>query len=415
MLIFHPFSRPARVLFYFSRSPVVLIICLILSLALTGCGDKNSNHAAARPAAPVTTAKAIAKDTPVTLKAVGNVKASNSVTVKSRVDGHILRIHFLDGDTVTAGQLLYTIDPETYIYTQKGAQANVAGDRATAELAKKDYVRYKDLYEQNVISRDEYEQKLTAYETARKAMEADAAQESIAKRNVHFTRITSPIDGIAGSTLLDEGNLVAADKDNLVVIKTITPVDVQFSIPGRQLSRVRDVFVDDQLTVLATPASSGSEPTKGVLTFLDNWVNPGTGMINLKARFPNQDKTLWPGQFVVVDLILSMEPDAVRIPGQAVQRGPDGKYVYVVENGKARMQPVTLGMRVDDEIVVATGIKEGDTVVIEGMLRLYPGAPVTVKPPKEEAASTAPNAAPPSQPVKQPVTQPAAAATQENS
>ncbi|MEF2229632.1 MAG: efflux RND transporter periplasmic adaptor subunit [Pseudodesulfovibrio sp.] len=325
------------------------------------------------------TVQAWAKDTPISIKAVGNVKASNSVTVKSRVDGHILRIHFLDGDFIQAGQLLYTIDPETYVYQQQGAQANVASDRATAEQAQKDYVRYKDLYEQQVISKDEYEQKLTAYETARKAMEADSAQADIARRNVHFTKITSLIEGIAGSTLLDEGNLVAADQDSLVVINTIQPTDVVFSIPGRDVDLVRSRFIDNDLTVLATPNSRNARTASGRLTFVDNWINPDTGMINLKARFLNDDEKLWPGQFVTVELILSMKKDAVLIPAQAVQQGPESKYVYVAQDGKAVMRPVEMGMRVDDDVVIEKGLNAGETVIIEGMLRLYPGAAIIVR------------------------------------
>ena len=351
------------------------VLIVAACLALSGC--KEEKKEAGPPPAPVKTVMAETKDTPVMLKGVGNVKASNSVTVKSRVDGHILRIHFLDGDHVKAGQLLYTIDPETYIYQQKGAQANVASDRATAELAQKDYIRYKDLYEQQVISKDEYEQKVTAYETARKAMEADTAQADIARRNVHFTKITSPIDGVAGSTLLDEGNLVGADQDQLVVIKTIAPTDVVFSIPGSKVEMVRSHFIDDDLTVLATPPEA--EAATGRLTFVDNWINPDTGMINLKARFPNKDAKLWPGQFVTVDLILTVQKDAVRIPAQAVQRGPKGKYVYVVEDNKAAIKPVTEGMRMGNVVVIDTGLDGGETVVIEGMIRLFPGAPVMIR------------------------------------
>ena len=355
----------------------ILFLAVAAGFVLSGC--KEDKVKAGPPPAPVKTFQAQAKDTPVSLKGVGNVKASNSVTVKSRVDGHILRIHFLDGDHVKAGQLLYTIDPETYIYQQKGAQANVASDRATAELAQKDYIRYKDLYEQQVISKDEYEQKVTAYETARKAMEADSAQADIARRNVHFTKITSPIDGVAGSTLLDEGNLVGADKDQLVVIKTIAPTDVVFSIPGSKVEMVRSHFIDDDLTVLATTSAENAVPATGHLTFVDNWINPDTGMINLKARFPNEDAKLWPGQFVTVALILSTQKDAVRIPAQAVQRGPKGKYVYLVKDNKAVMTPVVMGMRLDDEVVIDKGVNAGDTVVIEGMLRLYPGATVLIR------------------------------------
>ena len=367
----------------YSSLLLTIIALLILPLA-AGCKDKDKQTGP--PPAPVKVAKAEAKDTPITLKAVGNVKASNSVIVKSRVDGHILRIHFLDGDAVKAGQLLYTIDPETYIYTQKGAQANVASDRATAELARKDYIRYKELYEKNVISKDEYEQKMTAYQTARKTMEADSAQDDIAKRNVKFTKVTAPFDGIAGSTLLDEGNLVAADKDELVIIKTVTPTDILFSIPGHDLNYVRSHYADDELPVLATPGFESTEPVKGVLTFVDNWVNPDTGMINLKARFANEDAKLWPGQFVTVDIILEIQKDAVLIPAEAVQRGPEGKYVYIVKDNKAEMRPVTPGQRVDDTIVIDKGVKAGETVVIDGMLRLFPDAPITIK--KDEAPET---------------------------
>ncbi|MBI9080215.1 MAG: efflux RND transporter periplasmic adaptor subunit [Pseudodesulfovibrio sp.] len=365
----------------------IFFLIIAISCSLSACTESQKTDQGP-PSVPVTTVKAETKDTPVSLKAVGNVKASNSVTVKSRVDGHILRIHFLDGDTLKAGQLLYTIDPETYIYTQKGAQANVAGDRASAELARKDYIRYKELFEKNVVSKDEYEQKLTAYETARKTMEADAAQEDIAKRNVHFTQITSPIDGIAGSTLLDEGNLVAADKDELVIIKTVTPADVQFSIPGHDLNLVRSHFVDDELPTFAKPASMEMEPVEGILTFVDNWVNPDTGMISLKARFANEEAKLWPGQFVTISLVLDTLKDAVQIPAQAVQRGPKGKYVYIVKDNKAIMNPVTIGMRINDKVVVNKGLAAGETVIIEGMLRLFPNAPVTISEEKGTDNST---------------------------
>lgn len=376
MIVAHIFLRKKEIFhFIFPRCFHNFIIALVLILPLLACKDDNTSKQAPPPV-PIKTFKAEAKDTPVTLKAVGNVKASNSVTVKSRVDGHILRIHFLDGDAVKAGQVLYTIDPETYIYTQKGDQANVASDRATAELARKDYLRYKELYEKQVISEDEYEQKVTAYETARKAMEADTAQVDIAKRNVKFTKVTSLIDGIAGSTLLDEGNLVAADKDELVIIKTITPADVQFSIPGNALDEVRSHDIDEELPVLAKSSSINAEPAKGVLTFVDNWVNPNTGMINLKARFANEDTKLWPGQFVTIDLILDTLKGAVRIPAEAVQKGPKGKYVFIVKDKKAEMRPVSVGIRVDDEVVIDKGINAGEIVVIDGMLRLYPGAPV---------------------------------------
>jgi len=373
--------------FFHAALPQLLIFILLPTIfILNGCKNDKDKHATPPPA-PVKVTKAEAKDTPVTLKAIGNVKASTSVIIKSRVDGHILRIHFLSGDTIKAGQLLYTIDPETYEYKQKGALADVASDRATADMARKEYIRYKDLYEQSVISKEEYDQKITAYQTARKAMEADTAQADIAGRNVKFTRITSPIDGIAGSSILDEGNLVAADKDELLVIKTISPASVDLYIPGHEFNLVRSHLLDDELPVYAQPASMNVEPAKGVVTYVDNWINPDTGMIKVGSSFTNEDRKLWPGMFVSVDVVLDTKKDAVRIPSQAIQRGPKGKYVYIIKDDKAVMRPVTVGMRIDDDVVIDKGVNADETVVIEGMLRLFPDAPVTIK--KDEATDSA--------------------------
>ncbi len=355
----------------------IFFLLPLLSLTLSGCSNEK-NEQQQMPPAPIHTYKTEAKDTPIILKAVGNVKAFTSVTIKSRVDGHIIRIHFLDGDTVEKGQVLYTIDPETYLFSQKGALANVASDHASAELARKDYIRYRELYEKDVISKDEYEQKLTAYETARKKMEADSAQADIAKRNVKFTKVTSPINGIAGSTLLDEGNLIEADKDQLVVIKTITPASVDFYIPGHEIDRVRSHYIDDELPVFATPSGTGGKRIEGVLTFVDNWINPDTGMIKLSAHFPNKDKNLWPGMFVSIDLVLATQENAIRIPAQAVMRGPTGKFVYVVSKENATMRPVTTGMRIDDDVVINKGLGPDEVIVTDGMLRLFENAPVQI-------------------------------------
>lgn len=359
------------------RSALLLATLIMLAL-ISGCTDREKPQAP--PPVPVSVVKAEARDALRTIKGVGTVKASNSVTLKPQVSGQILRIHFLDGDHVRAGQLMYTIDPESYVFTQKGAQADVARDRAQAEMAQKDYLRFKSLYDQGVVSRDEFEQKQTAYESAHKAMEADLAQAGIAGRNVTFTRVTSPIDGIAGSTLLDEGNLVSQDSTELVSVKTVSPADVVFSIPGRYLKLVRGHVVDEDLTVTAEVSGMENDPATGQLTFVDNWVNPATAMINLKARFPNKDQRLWPGQFVAVTLILSTIPNAVHLPSQSVQKGPDGHYVFVVEQDKAAMRPVQVLQRDNDEVVLKQGVKPGETVVADGMFRLHPGAVVSIVP-----------------------------------
>lgn len=353
-------------------------LLLVVVLSVFGACTKKDNKRQV-PAVPVNVVKAETRDAERLLDAVGTVKASNSVTVKPQVEGRILRIHFLDGDKVEAGQLLYTIDPGTYSYSHSGALADVAKDRADAEMARKDFMRFKALMEQGVVSRDEYEQKQTAYQTARKAMESDMAQAGIAGKKVSYTRISSPIDGIAGSTILDEGNLVVADQSELVVIKTVAPADITFSIPGKYLSMVRSRAVDENLKVRAIPALGAANPVLGELTFVDNWINTATGMINLKARFANEDRNLWPGQFVTIQLILGVLDNVVHVPTQAVQKGPDGDFVYVVKDGKAVVTPVSVIMSSVDDVVVDKGLSPGDQIIVDGMFRLYPNAPVAVK------------------------------------
>ncbi|WP_147820219.1 efflux RND transporter periplasmic adaptor subunit [Salidesulfovibrio onnuriiensis] len=349
-------------------------LSLFAVLALPGCTGEPPKQE--RPPVPVTLIQARAVDSERVLKAVGTVKASNSVTLQSQVTGQILRIHFLDGDRVEVGQVLYTIDPESYAFSEQGAQADVARDRAQAEQARKEFLRFKALYAQDAVSKDEFEQKRTAYEAAQRAMEADLAQAGIAGRNLKLTKVTAPIDGIAGSTRLDEGNLVTAEQSDLVVIKTVEPVDVVFSIPGRYLTQVRSHDVNESLVAYAVPPGKDHTPSKGELTFVDNWINTATGMIDLKARFSNADERLWPGQFVEVTLVLGSQSGTYVIPAQAVQKGPDGTYLFVADGAKAAMKPVVVDMRKDDDVIITKGLAEGDRVITEGMFMLAPGTPV---------------------------------------
>ncbi len=355
---------------FFAFCPILLALFLLL----WGCSSEQPKQEP--PPVPVKLVMAKAADAEHVLKAVGTVKASNSVTLQSQVTGQILRIHFLDGDRVEAGQVLYTIDPESYAFSAQGARADVGRDRAEAEQARKDYLRFKALYAQDAVSKDEYEQKKTAYESAQQAMEADLAQAGIAGRNLKLTKITSPIDGIAGSTKLDEGNLVTAEQSDLLVIKTVEPVDVLFSIPGRYLPLVRSHAVEESLTVYAAPNEWEREPSRGELTFVDNWINTATGMIDLKARFGNTAEQLWPGQFVQVTLVLGTLTGTFSIPAQAVQKGPDGTYVFVAEKSKAVMKTVKVDMRKDDNVIITKGLVDGDRVVVEGMFLLAPGTRV---------------------------------------
>ncbi|MBN2139404.1 MAG: efflux RND transporter periplasmic adaptor subunit [Desulfovibrionaceae bacterium] len=356
-------------------------LALVLSAACSKPDDKQ--HTA--PPVPVSTVKAVAKDAPVTLHAVGTVKASDSVTIRSRVNGHIAKIHFLDGEEVAAGDLLFSIDPTSSLrLDQMGALADLSKARAQAEQAAKEMARYKSLYAQGVVSKDEYEQKATAAATAREAVHSDLATAASAGRMAGFAKISAPIGGRAGSALIDEGNLVNAAQDDLVSIKKIVPSDVEFSIPEKDLLDVKRHFVTGVLEVFAQPPGGEERREGGLLTFIDNWVDPSTGMIRLKARFPNQSQRLWPGQFVSVTMVLTNIKDAVQVPMTAVQDGPNGKFVYLVKENKAVPQAVSTGFVTDEGLmVIEKGLQKDDEVVVEGQIRLYPGARVLI--PEQQA------------------------------
>jgi multidrug efflux system membrane fusion protein len=364
--------------------PTVLLLAISFVL-LAACHGRE--QAKAPQPVPVRTFTAEPRDTPMILWSVGTVRASNSVSVKSRQDGHIMKIHFLDGAEVHAGDLLYTIDPVSQTLAKSQAQASLASDRASAEMAMQELTRYKALYAQGVVSKDDYDQRRTAAETALAAVRASQASVGIAGQTLGYTSITSPIDGRIGVSKLDEGNLVVANQDVLATINTIVPTDLDFSLPERHLEAVRLAFRTGPVEVLAATRDAKPVQVKGTLRAIDNNINPATGMFNMRARFANADEVLWPGQFVSAGLILSTIKGAVLVPAQAVQRGPDGDFVYRLREGKAEPAAVKVGIPVDDYVVLDSGLAAGDEVVVEGQIRLYPGAPVAPQTAKPGGAS----------------------------
>ncbi|MCM0755155.1 efflux RND transporter periplasmic adaptor subunit [Desulfovibrio aminophilus] len=362
------------------------ILTLVLTVfTLQAC---RGEHAAPQHPAPVRTALAEPRDTPMILWSVGSVRGSNSVSVKSRQDGRIIKIHFLDGDEVHAGDLLFTIDPVSQALAQAQAKAGLASDRASAEMAVKELDRYKTLYAQGAVSKDEFDQRRTAAETALAQVRSSQAAVGISAQTLSYTFIRSPIDGRIGIAKLDEGNLALANQDVLAVINTIAPIDLDFSLPERYLEDVRLAFRTGPVQVIA--ATRGGKPVqvKGSLRAIDNSINPATGMFNMRARFENTDEILWPGQFVSAGVVLSTIKGAVLVPAQAVQRGPDGDFVYRVSEGKAEPVAVKVGIPVDDHVVLDSGLKVGDEVVVEGQIRLYPGAPVVQPTPGKPAGAS---------------------------
>lgn len=362
-----------------------LMISAVIAATLLSSGCGRGKQDGPRPA-PVVTAKAEVKDAPYVLATVGTIKAAISVNIKSKFAANIKKVHFVEGSLVQAGQVLFTIDPAVNVFAEQQAGATYLRDKADYEQLERDLGRYKTLADQGVISREQYEEKQTATVRAKNAMRASGAGASMARQTLSYNTITSPIDGRIGAALFDEGSFVKDKDDILAVVNTTTPLDVSFALPERFLAELRRHYTAGPITVQAAPPGMEAHPETGLLTFMDNQVDPGTGAIRLKARFENPEGRLWPGQFVGVGLVLKTVPNAVLVPANAVQTGPTGNFVFVVKDGHAELRPVTVSVRVRESMIIEKGVAGGEEVVTEGHLRLFPGAPVA---PAAGAASEA--------------------------
>jgi multidrug efflux system membrane fusion protein len=342
------------------------------------------------PPAPVTVATVVKKTVPVRLRSIGTVKVLATVSVRPRVGGELTAVHFREGEYVTKGQKLFTIDPRPYETALKQAEANMARNKAVLAGAELDLKRIERGSAGGVASSADLDAARTTVASAEATVAADLAAVNSAKLQHGFTTITSPIDGRTGNLLVTPGNLVSTTEiAPLVVINQITPIAVAFTIPEARLPEVLAAREKNPLPVEADLRGGGPLAT-GTLAFIDNAVDPGTGTVQLKAESPNADRRLWPGQFVDVVLRLGERPDSVTVPAVAVQSGQQGQYVYVVTAEKvAEVRPVTVAFEVDNEAVIARGLSGGETVVTDGQLRLAPGARVEVKPARSEARASA--------------------------
>lgn len=333
------------------------------------------------PLVPVKVAVAARKAVPVEVRAVGTVEAYATVTIKSRVDGQLVGVHFREGQDVRKGDLLFTIDPRPYEAAVREAQARLDRDVALMEKAERDTRRYAELVAKNFVSSDKYEQFRANFESLRATAEADRAALERARLQLEYCTIRSPMAGRTGRLLVDEGSQIKAndDKGGMVDISQITPIYVAFAVPQQNLPAIKLHMGKGELKVAAEIPESGLPPEEGTLSFLDNRVNSQTGTVLLKGSFPNTGRHLWPGQFVTATLTLAMRQDAVVIPSMAVQVGQEGRFVYVVKaDMTVESRKVTPGMVVGDAVVIDQGLAAGETVVTEGQLRLVPGTKVQV-------------------------------------
>lgn len=333
------------------------------------------------PPVPVVVTEPILKDVPVQITAIGNVEAFSSVTIKSRIEGQLIKANFKEGDEVKKGQLLFVIDPRPFEEAVRQAEANLLRDKAQLDFARTDLERYDELVKEELVSRQQYEKIRTTYESLKATVKADQSILDNARLQLNYCYIYSPIDGKIGSLLVHPGNMIKANDTQIAVINQIVPILVRFTVPEQELFRIKKAMSQGSLKTEAfVKGIDANYSAEGKVVFIDNAVDLATGTVKLKAQFPNKDKMLWPGQFVNVVLTLGVKKNAFVIPYRALQTGQKGQYVWVVKEDKtAQMREVTPGLRFGDEVIIEKGLSQGEIVVVDGQLKLTPNAKVEIK------------------------------------
>ncbi|MEO7433710.1 MAG: efflux RND transporter periplasmic adaptor subunit [Dokdonella sp.] len=328
---------------------------------------------------PVTVATVVVRDMPLLANAVGTVEAINSVSIKSLVDGQMDQAFVKDGDTVVLGQALFRIDPRTAESSLHEAQAALARDQAALAQAKSQVDRYAPVAAKHYISADQMEQYRTNLASSAASVKVSQANVASAKLAVGFTDIRSPLAGKIGRILVQPGNLVKAnDTSALVVINQIEPIYVTFALPGTLLGRVLSAQKSAPLSLSAN-IEGIAQPVEGKVAFIDNAVDTTTGTIKLRGEFANVEHLLWPGQLVNVRLTLGTDANAIVVPDRVVQNGPDGPYVFVVKPDRhAEQRTVEVARLVEGDAVIAKGLAAGETVVLDGQLRVENGSALAV-------------------------------------
>lgn len=373
----------------FLRCGTALVFTLFILLFISACGGDGGEGD--KSAVPVTVAQVKRQSVPVNLSSIGTVQSLRAVIVKSQVDGVIEQIHFKEGDDVKAGDLLVTLDHRPFENNLSMAQADLATARAQAEHAEADVQRYKPLDEQAMVSKDTYTQLVTTAETAKATVQAREAALANAELQLGYTEIRAPIDGHTGQLQLHEGALVKANDTGfpLFTVNQLAPISVAYSVPQAYLDRVHQAFQSGaKITVTAVGTDAFSKKASGTLEFIDNSVDPTTGTILLKATFANATHELWPGELVNVDTRLGVDDGVIVVPAPAVENGQDGPQVFVVKPDQTvELRSVKVARTIGNLTVIADGLKEGETVVTDGQLRLVPGARIEVRAPAAPGAA----------------------------
>jgi multidrug efflux system membrane fusion protein len=356
---------------------------------LVGCSQASQNPQAAAKkkgggagiAVPVAVSKASTMDLPVYLSGLGSVEAFNTVTVKTRIDGQIVQINFKEGQDVKQGDLLAMIDSRPYEVALAQAEATLYKDQSALKDAKLNMDRFAGLVKEGVIPQQQYDTQVSLTGQLEGAVRADQANIDNQRLNISYCKITAPVSGRIGLRQVDIGNIVhAADANGLVVITQLKPIAVIFTLPEDNLPAVQQHMKKGSLQVLAYSRDDQTKLATGMLLTIDNQIDPTTGTGKLKAIFDNRDNSLWPNQFVNARLLLEVRKNNTVVPAAAIQRGPQGTYVFTVKPDKtAEMRPVTVAFSEAGSVAISQGLAPGESVVTDGQDRLQPGSPVEVR------------------------------------
>jgi multidrug efflux system membrane fusion protein len=336
---------------------------------------------AAAPAIPVRAALVTRADVPVLLSGLGTVQAFNSVLIKSRVDGQIIRINFTEGKDVRAGDILVEIDPAPFEAALAQAQATKLKDEAQLENARIDLERMSRLATTNAVSKQQHDTARALVAQLEATLKADQAMIDMAQTQLNYSRIRSPIDGRAGTRLVDAGNIVrgANDAAGIVTVNQLNPILVTFPLPADSLPKIRTSAKNGEVSVTVQD-NNGLDLISGKLSVIDNQINPATSTIIYKATFDNTTELLWPGQFVNVRVELDVRREVIAVPITAVQQGPDGPYAFVVSQNRVVKRALKVGLLTKTTAVIDDGLQPGDLVVTEGQYRIQAGSTVEVLP-----------------------------------
>jgi multidrug efflux system membrane fusion protein len=329
---------------------------------------------------PVIAAATARVDVPVYLDGVGTVRALNTVTVRAQVEGKLMEVAFKEGEDVKRGQVLARIDPTTFQAQLDQAVAKKAQDEATLANARLDLERYQRLVASNSVARQQLDTQQATVAQLEAQVNLDQAAIDNVRAILQYTTITAPLDGRTGFRQVDEGNIVrASDPNGIVVLTQLRPISVLFTLPQQQLGDVTRAMAKGRPSVEVFAADNKTVIDRGTLQVVDNQVDQTTGTVRLKAEFPNKDLQLWPGQFINVRLLVDTLRDVVVAPTAAVQRGPNGIFVFVVQpDNTVAVRPVTVVQQNETQAVIGTGLQPGERVVTTGFARLTSGSDVTV-------------------------------------